>query len=139
MIVAVGKTRYRGADVFVVFRELWWGTKGTDAYSDQRGEFIVNSMHALASAAVGGAPGTEPEAVGHAVTTFMRRVETDRLTTPVHLFALGGMLGRYALSDESPRDMDALDEAREWLRLAWWASGLDRGMVKTGSEPQPRA
>lgn len=129
MIVTVGKTGFRGADVFVVFRELWWAAKGTDVYSDQRGEFIVNAMTAMTTAVVAAAAGAEPKATGHAVDTFIRRVETDRLTTPVHLLALGGQLGRYALSDESPRDTQALDEAREGLRLAWWASGLDRRML----------
>ena len=133
MIVAVGKTRFRGADVFVAFRELWWGAKGSDVYSDERRQFIINAMESMATAVVGSAPDAVPEKVGHAVATLMRRVETDGLITPGHLLALGGLLGRYALSDESPRDMRALDQAREGLRHAWWASGLDRRMLQGGA------
>lgn len=131
MIVTVGGTRYRGADVVVVFRELWLGAKGSEAYSDQRGEFIVRSMRSMAASAVGGAPGVAPEAAEHSVDALMRRVETERLNTPAHLLALGGLLGCYALSDESPRDTRALDKARENLRAAWWASGLDRSLLKS--------
>jgi hypothetical protein len=131
MIVAVGSAVYRGADVVVVFRELWLGAKGTEVYSDQRGEFIVRAMRSMAGAAVGEAPGAKPEDAAHAVEALMRRVETDRLNTPAHLLALGGLLGCYILSDESPRDSRALDKARENLRTAWWASGLDRSLLKS--------
>ena len=101
------------------------GAKGTEAYSDQRREFIIKTMLAMATAVLVAEPGAEPETVDSAVATFMRRVETDRLDTPVHLLALGGMLGRYVLSDESPRDTRALVEAHAGLHQAWWASGLD--------------
>ncbi|UCG43014.1 MAG: hypothetical protein JSU73_14355 [candidate division WOR-3 bacterium] len=131
MIVVVGRIRFRGADVQVVFRELWWGARGTDTYSDQRGEFIVNTMQAMVKTVIGAAPGAEPEAVEHTAATFMRRVETEGLNTPAHMLALGGLLGRYELSDESPRDMRILDRAREVLRAAWWASGLDRRVLRT--------
>jgi hypothetical protein len=133
VIVAVGETRFRGADVAVAFRELWWAAKGTDIYSDERGQFIVNAMQSMATAVIDAVPGAEPEKVDRAVETFMRRAERDGLNTPDHLLALGGLLGRYVLSDESPRDMQALNQAREGLRLAWWASGLDRGVLHGGA------
>ncbi len=132
MIVAVGETRFRGADVTVAFRELWWSAKGTDIYSDERGQFIVNAMQSMATAVTDAVPGAEPEKVDHAVETFMRRVETDGLNTPDHLLALGGLLGRYVLSDESSRDMQALNQTREGLCLAWRASGLDQGVLQAG-------
>lgn len=130
MIVEVGDARFRGADVYSAFRGLWWAARGKDGYSDQRGEFIVNSMAALATATVAGTADAAPEATRLSVATFMRRVETDRLTTPVHLLALGSLLGRYELTDESPRDTRTLDRASEGLRLAWWASGLDRTLLR---------
>ena len=133
MIVTVGERRYRGADVYVAFRELWWDAKGTGAYSDERGDFIVSSVAMMVTDAVGGVPGVEPAGVDDAVATFMRRVETDRLNTPAHLLALGGLLGRYVLSDESARDTRLLDSSRAGLRQAWWSSGLDRGLLADGA------
>lgn len=133
MIVEVGGQRFRGADVYVAFRELWWAAKGSDAYSDERLDFISNSMRTLATGAVGSVAESEPKETALAVAAFMRRVETERMNTPGHLLALGGLLGRYVLSDESPRDLRLLDAARDSLRQAWWSSGLDRGLLPPGA------
>jgi hypothetical protein len=70
-------------------------------------------------------PGSADEECAHPVESFMRRVGVEGLDTPAHLLALGRMLGRYVLSDESPRDIQALTQARDQLHAAWWASGLD--------------
>ena len=130
MIVAVGDARFRGADVNVAFRELWWAAKGSAIYSDERADFIANAMRAMAvDACAAAAPDAEPAAVEHSVEALMRRVGVEGLGTPVHLLALGGLLGRYVISDESPRDLQELDLAREQLRAAWWSSGLDRAAV----------
>ncbi|MBN2537034.1 hypothetical protein JXB37_02015 [candidate division WOR-3 bacterium] len=132
MIVEAEGRRFRGADVYVAFRELWWAAKGSALYSDERLDFIFNLMRAMATDAVNSAAGAEPAATGEAVAALMLRVETERLNTPAHLLALGGLLGRYLLSDESARDTRELDAAREQLRQAWWSSGLDRGLLASG-------
>jgi len=132
MTVVVDNTRLRGADVHVVFRELWWHAKGSALYSDQRGEFIVNAMREMtteACAAAAPAPGAGPDDIHHSVEAFMRRLETERLDTPGHLLALGKLLGRYALGDESHRDTRILDKARAGLLVAWWSCGLDPAAV----------
>jgi hypothetical protein len=133
MIVEADGRRFRGADVYVVFRELWWAAKGTGLYSDERLDFIFNLMQAMASDAVGSVAGAEPGETGDAVAALMRRVETERLNTPAHLLALGGLLGRYVLSDESPRDTRELVAARATLRQAWWSSGLDSNLLGPGA------
>lgn len=132
MIVEAEGRQFRGADVYVAFRELWWAAKGSALYSDERLDFIFNLMRAMATNAVGSAAGAEPAATGEAVAALMLRVETERLNTPAHLLALGGLLGRYVRSDESARDTRELDAAREQLRQAWWSSGLDRGLLASG-------
>jgi hypothetical protein len=130
MIVVAGGMRFRGADVNVAFRELWWAAKGSAGYSDERGDFIANAMRAMAvDVCMAVAPEAEPEVVEHSVEALMRRVGVERLNTPAHLLALGGLLGRYVISDESPRDTQTLDHARAQLRAAWWSSGLDRAAV----------
>ena len=130
MIVVAGGSQFRGADVNVAFRELWWAAKGSAIYSDERADFIANAVRALAfEACMAAAPEAEPDAVERSVEALMRRVGVEGLNTPVHLLALGGLLGRYAISDESPRDARELDHARAQLRAAWWSSGLDRAAV----------
>ena len=134
MIVLANGTRFRGADVNVVFRELWWAAKGSAIYSDERGQFIANAMRAMAiDACSSAAPDAAPDAIDQSVEALMRRVGVERLNTPCHLLALGGLLNRYAISDESPRDARALDQAREQLRSAWWSSGLAPSAVQPGS------
>lgn len=136
MIVVAGDSRFRGADVNVAFRELWWAAKGSAIYSDERGDFIANVMRAMAiDACAAAAPDAEPDAVEQSVEALMRRVGVERLNTPAHLLALGGLLGRYVISDESPRDTQTLDHARGQLRAAWWSSGLDRAaMASVGND-----
>ncbi len=126
MIVVAGNARLRGADVYVAFRELWWAAKGSAIYSDQRGEFIANAMREMTTEACAGVAPADagPEDLRHSVEAFMRRLETERLDTPGHLLALGGLLGRYTLSDESHRDTRLLDRARVGLLTAWWSCGL---------------
>ena len=128
MIVIVNNVRYVGADVMVAFRELWWGSKGSAIYSDERADFIANAMRDIATRAC--PPGSEAEENAHPVESFMRRVGVEGLNTPAHLLALGAMLGCYTLSDESARDTQALTEARDQLRTAWWSSGLDPAAVR---------
>jgi hypothetical protein len=132
MIVVVENTKLRGADVYVVFRELWWAAKGSAIYSDQRGQFIANAMRAMTTEACAGSTPADagPQDLLHSVEAFMRRLETERLDTPGHLLALGRLLGRYVLSDESYRDTRLLDRARAGLLAAWWSCGLDPGAVR---------
>ena len=127
MILVAGNARYRWADLQVVFRDMWWGAKGSDVYSDQRGEFIINVIRKLTTDACAAAFAADaPDDIRAFAETMMRRVEVEGLNTPAHLLALGRFLGRYEISDESPRDTRALDKAQEQLSAAWWSSGLDK-------------
>ena len=88
MILNVRGTIYRGADVYVVFRDFWWAAKGTDAYSDQRGEFIAMTMRTLVTDHyVTGAAPDRTEDLAQAVEGFMRRDISDGLETPAHVLA----------------------------------------------------